>query len=122
MSPPLLTRLQLKCDQRNDVFIVRVSAVDESSPVTNGKDVPAVAKEFSDVFAERPPGLPSDHGVGHTMNLTDSSPVCKPMYRLSPKEQQEVTRQVKDLLARGAHSAQPFGVLQSSHLCEEEVW
>ena len=61
------------------------------------------------MFAERPPGLPPDRGVGHTINLSDSSPVSKPMYRLSPKEQQEVTRQVKDLLARGliqpSHSA-----------------
>ena len=112
LSPPLLTHVQLKtlsCDKRNDLFTVHVSAVDESSPVTNGKDVPAVTKEFSDVFAERPPGLPPDRGVGHTINLSDSSPVSKPMYRLSPKEQQEVTRQVKDLLARGliqpSHSA-----------------
>ena len=77
--------------------------------MTNGKDIPAVTKEFSDVFAERPPGLPPERGVGHTINLTDSSPVSKPMYRLSPKEQQEVTRQVKDLLAPGpiqpSHSA-----------------
>ena len=90
--------------------------------MTNGKDIPAVTKGFSDVFADRPPGLPPDRGMGHTINVTDSSPVSRLMYRLSSKEQQEVTRQVKDLLARGAHSAQPFGVLQSSHLCEEEVW
>ena len=77
--------------------------------MSNGKDIPAVAKEFGDVFAERPPGLPPDRGVGHTINLADSSPVSKPMYRLSPSEQQEVTCQVKDLLARGliqpSHSA-----------------
>ena len=56
MSPPLLTRVQLKnlCgDKRNEVFMVyvSVSATDESSPVKVSVDNPAVVKEFSDVFA-----------------------------------------------------------------------
>ena len=100
---------------------MHVSAVDESSPVTNGKDVTydiiamigtsdqscwlgEACKILLLFFLWRNPVmclLPPDRGVGHTINLTDSSPVSKPMYRLSPKEQQEVTRQVKDLLARG---------------------
>jgi len=114
MSPPLLTRVQLKAlcgDRRNEAFMVyvTVSATNESSPVKVSVDNPAVVKEFSDVFADMPPGLPPDRGVGHTISVADSSPVFKPMYRLSPKEKQEVIRQVKDLLARGlirpSHSA-----------------
>ena len=104
ISPPLLTRVQLKsllADKHNDIFIVHVTAVDRPSQGTDSEDVPAVVDGFSDVFADMPPGLPPDRGVGHTINLADSSPVSKPRHRLSPKENQEVNRQVKDLLARG---------------------
>ena len=79
-SPPLHTRVQLKnlCgDKRNEAFMVYVteSATDESSPVKVSVDNPAVVKEFSDVYADMPPGLPLDRGVGHTISVADSSPV-----------------------------------------------
>ena len=48
-----------------------------------------------------PPGLPCDRNVGHTINVADLSPVSKPMYRLSPSVNQDVTDQVKNFLACG---------------------
>ncbi len=68
-----------------------------------------VVELFPDVFAELPPGLPPDRGVGMSINTGDSSPVSKPMYRLSPKEKAEVERQLADLVDKGfvrpSHSA-----------------
>ncbi len=62
-----------------------------------------------DVFAELPPGLPPDRGVGMSFNTGDSSPVSKPVYRLSPKEKAEVERQLAVLVEKGfvrtSHSA-----------------
>ena len=68
-----------------------------------------VVESFADVFAKLPPGLPPDRGVGHTINTGDSSPVSKPMYRLTPQEKAEVERQLADLVEKGfvqpSHSA-----------------
>ena len=68
-----------------------------------------VVQSFPDVFAELPPGLPPNRGVGMSINTGDSSPVSKPMYRLSPKEKAEVERQLADLVekdfVRPSHSA-----------------
>ena len=70
---------------------------------------------FPDIFAELPPGLPPNRGVGMSMNTGDSSPVSKPMYRLSPKEKAEVEQQLADLVDKGfvrpSHSA--WGALSS---------
>ena len=68
-----------------------------------------VVQSFPDVFAVLPPGLPPNRGVGMSINTGDSSPVSKPMYRLSPKEKAEVERQLAVLVEKGfvqpSHSA-----------------
>ena len=104
-------------------FVVNVMAADERvaeaaeegavpEPNCNLRFKPVlhpVVESFADVFAELPPGLPPDRGVGHTINTGDSPPVSKPMYRLSPKEKAEVERQLADLVEKGfvqpSHSA-----------------
>lgn len=110
MQPDLLSRMQvntLSRNKRNKMFMVNVSAVVDVPK--KEPDIPPVVAESSDRFAEMPAGLPPDRGVGHTINTENATPVSKPMYRLSPKENQEVERQVKELLARGliqpSHSA-----------------
>ena len=110
VHPPLLNRMQMNAlskNKHNKLFMVNVNAVVDVPPKT--QEMPAVVSELSDRFAAMPPGLPPDCGVGHTFNTEDATPVSRPMYRLSPKENQEVERQVKDLLARGliqpSHSA-----------------
>ena len=113
VHPPLLNRMQVNAlskNKHNKLFMVNVNAVVDVPPKT--QEMPAVVSELSDRFAAMPPGLPPDCGVGHTFNTEDATPVSRPMYRLSPKENQEVERQVKDLLARG--------LIQPCHLCEEK--
>ncbi|NCU37062.1 hypothetical protein EOM75_13760, partial [Candidatus Falkowbacteria bacterium] len=72
----------------------------------------AKLQEYADVFQEPPAGLPPDRGVGHTIPLVPgATPVYRPLYRLSPKEEAECRRQVTDLLAKGyiEPSSSPFG-------------
>ncbi|KAJ9529817.1 hypothetical protein QJQ45_022213 [Haematococcus lacustris] len=88
---------------------------------SNDKDKPglvteaelqAVLEEYSDVFQDMPPGLPPDRGVGHTIRMeADAQPPYKRPYKLSPREEAEVKKQVSELQARGLiePSSSPFG-------------
>ena len=67
-----------------------------------------VVEANRDVFAELPPGLLPERGVGHTISTGNSQPVSKSMYRLSPKEKAEVERQLSKLLDKGF--IQPSGL------------
>jgi hypothetical protein len=71
----------------------------------------ALLGEYEDVFAELS-GLPPERDSGHTIPLEPGhQPPAKRMYRLSPSEQEEVRKQVTDLLAKGyiEPSRSPFG-------------
>jgi Reverse transcriptase (RNA-dependent DNA polymerase) len=68
--------------------------------------------EYSDVFADLPPGLPPDRNVAHSIPLEPGArPPAKRLYRLSPAELAEVKRQIADLLMKGfiEPSTGPFG-------------
>ena len=56
---------------------------------------------FPYVFAELIPWLPPNRGVGIIISTGDSSPVSKPMCRLSPKAKAEVERQLADPVNQG---------------------
>ena len=68
--------------------------------------------EFSDVFADLPPGLPPAHAVDHTIEVEPGSlPAWRPTYRMSPLELSEVRKQLDDLLSKGyiQPSVSPYG-------------
>ena len=73
----------------------------------------ALLSEFSDVFSEEmPKGLPPTRTTGHTIELVEGAkPTFRPLYRLSPFEQEEVRTQISDLLDKGwiEPSSSPFG-------------
>jgi len=116
--PPLLTSMQLKVMSKEKgarTFLVNVSIVDEPAEQTEKGEIPSeiapaksavlgkakvIVDEYADVFAEAPPGLPPDRGVAHTIDTAEAKPIAKPGYRLSPKEQEEVKRQVQVLLEK----------------------
>ena len=57
-------------------------------------------------------GLPLECKWGHTISLVEGAkPTFRPLYRLSPKEHEEVRKQVADLLSKGwiEPSKSPFG-------------
>ncbi|XP_038682662.1 uncharacterized protein LOC119983076 [Tripterygium wilfordii] len=71
------------------------------------KEVPGqvqhLLEEYRDIIPETiPPGLPSMHDIQHCIDLVPGASIPnKVAYRMSPKEHEELQRQVMDLLAKG---------------------
>ncbi|KAJ9514002.1 hypothetical protein QJQ45_021113 [Haematococcus lacustris] len=68
--------------------------------------------EYADVFGDMPPGLPPNRPVGHTIRTPPGAEApYKRMYKLSPREEAEVKKQVAELLATGLiePSSSPYG-------------
>ena len=61
----------------------------------------SIVQEYQDVFGDMPPGLPPLRIIGHTIDTGSYRPVSKQAYKLSPKEKDEVQRQVRELLGKG---------------------
>ncbi len=63
----------------------------------------ALLDENLDLFVDQLPyGKPPDRGIEHAIELKpEAEPVSRAPYRLSPKEQEEMEQQIKDLLAQG---------------------
>ena len=68
-----------------------------------------------------PQGLPPLQKTGHTVGIDHYPPTSKPAYRLSPKEKEEVQRQVEELLGNGLirPSQSPYG---APVLCVQKGW
>ena len=81
--------------------------IEAPSITTRSPHAEILLQEFSDVFQDIPPVLPCGKR-GSTIEIGSSPPVSN---RLSPKENEEVKRQVKDLLNRGLirPSQSPYG-------------
>lgn len=115
VTPPLLSALQYVSAVRSSSrsFAVLLTAVKDTSPAeTLPEGIQKVLAEYKDVFEELPVGLPPDRGAPHTIPLLpNSEPPHKRMYRLSPKEREEVDRQVTTLLEKGwiVPSTSPYG-------------
>jgi len=77
------------------------SAVDETLELP--PEVQQMLAEFSDLMLEDfPPGLPPMQDIQHQIDLIPGLILPnRPAYRLSPKEAEELQRQVVELLERG---------------------
>ncbi|KAG1533824.1 hypothetical protein G6F51_012420 [Rhizopus arrhizus] len=62
----------------------------------------AFLKEFKDVFCEGSlPGLPPMRTVEHVIDTGEAKPVNRPPFKMSPRELDELQRQLKELLSAG---------------------
>ena len=72
-----------------------------------------ILDKHMEVFPEAlPKGAPPDRGVVHKIELVeDAKPRAKPPYRMGPKEQDELQKQITDLLEQGfiRPSCSPLG-------------
>ena len=69
-------------------------------------------EEFQDIFQELPGGMPPNEATGHTIRLEPGAqPPFKRQSRLTRAEEEEVRKQVTDLLGKGfiEPSSSPFG-------------
>lgn len=68
--------------------------------------------EFNDVFRDDlPPGLPPVRIVEHVIDTGDSKPISRPPFKMSPRELDELQKQLKELLTLGLirPSSSPWG-------------
>jgi Reverse transcriptase (RNA-dependent DNA polymerase) len=124
---PLLSALQMRRVLKKRILKVFCLSVLRDDPGADAKSsrqpadglegvriaVQEELNNWQDVLVEElPAGLPPDRGVGHTIELeAGARPPYRPMYRLSPAEQKEVERCVRELLSKGLiePSTSPYG-------------
>lgn len=118
-GPKVLSAMQLKrvvngAAASGDMVFLAVVREKVSEMRSQGTDpgLCDLLDEFADVFPDALPGLPPVRDVAHTITLQPgANPPNRPLYRLSPKELEEVRKTVADLLGKGLiqPSTSPFG-------------
>lgn len=126
MKSKLLKR-EIRCNRIEQLFIITLRATDAESTRDSVKDEAAVTEkhqqeaesivqEFADVFPDDLPSvqkLPTvRRAIDHRIELVPgSAPPNRPMFRMSPKEIDEVKKQLTELLDKGLiqPSKSPFG-------------
>ncbi|KAI3773509.1 hypothetical protein L1987_48039 [Smallanthus sonchifolius] len=71
-----------------------------------------VVREYPEVFPDELPGVPPDRQVEFLIDLVPgTTPIAKSLYRLAPKEMQELKKQLLELLDKGfiQPSSSPWG-------------
>ncbi|GJY49611.1 putative reverse transcriptase domain-containing protein [Tanacetum coccineum] len=97
------------------IFLAQISAKKEEdkSEGKQLKDVPIV-QDFSEVFPEDLPGLPSARPVEFQIDLIlGAAPVARAPYRLAPSGMKELSKQLQELSDKGfiRPSSSPWGAL-----------
>ena len=100
----LLSKSELKKEIRARSDVMALVAIEETECENEiPKEVEPILEEFVDVVPEEiPHGLPPMRDIQHQIDLVPGSVLPnKPAYRMSPKEHEELTRQVDELLNKG---------------------
>ncbi|GKG41718.1 hypothetical protein Tco_0473469, partial [Tanacetum coccineum] len=105
----LLTLLQFEDELKmgDDVFVLIWKEVAKDSEIHEAM-IPLL-EEFSDVFPdELPDGLPPLRNIQNHIDLEPGSQLPnKPHYRMSPREHEELRRQVEELVCHVRESMSP---------------
>jgi hypothetical protein len=88
------------------------SGGEESEGLCSEAAIAGLQMKYGRIFEELPNKLPPDRGIGHTIPTEAGIvPPFRRQYRLAPSEQDEVRRQLADLIAKGyiEPSSSPYG-------------
>jgi hypothetical protein len=97
------------------VFLATVKATDSDTAASAKAaiDLSDIIKKYPHVFPDDlPAGLPPDRAVNHDINLVPgSAPATAPLRRYSDAEQEEIAKQIQELIEKGfiQPSTSPFG-------------
>ena len=87
--------------------------VNTQGTIEDKGELEKLLKEFQDVFPkELPRGVPSDRGMPFKIELMEGAvPVSRPIYRLAPRELEELQRTLRELKDKDfvQHSTSPWG-------------
>ena len=85
-------------DESSTTPIAHLNSIDTSSSATTHDAASSIVKEYNDVFAELPKGLPPSRNIDHKIDIIPGSePPNRPNYRLSLEELQELKKQLEEL-------------------------
>ena len=103
----------------HEVYLVLINNLDHSTYArkqlsqSQEKDIESLLHKYSDVFPENlPETLPPLRNINHPIDLVPGSKPCsKVPYRMSKVEQEEIKKQVEELVNSGyiVPSSSPFG-------------
>jgi hypothetical protein len=106
------------------LFVVRREVNQNDGKVP--KELTTIIKKFQDIMPdEMPHQLPPMRGVQHAVDLIPGLSLPNlPHYRMSPTENEELNRQVQQLLDRGfiRESLSPCAILVLLTLKKDESW
>ncbi|XP_022871480.1 uncharacterized protein LOC111390648 [Olea europaea var. sylvestris] len=110
--PRLISALQVKKMLRKKScqgFLVNIIGSQHTETIINDINI---VRDFADVFPEDLPGIPPGRQVEFTIDLIPgAAPVSNALYRMAPKELQELKLQLEELLEKGfiRPSVSPWG-------------
>ena len=84
-----------------DVFVCFMRPTEYEAEPSTDEMAKALVAEFSDVFQDKLPGLPPKRDIEHVIDTGDAAPISRPPYKMSPRELDELRRQLKELLDLG---------------------
>jgi hypothetical protein len=89
---------------------------------TQQKQVDKVMEEYSDIFSS-PTGVPLHCQVKHPIDLTPDAPLPNgPVYRHSLLENEEIKRQIQELLHKGHIHPHLITLWEPNRVGTEERW
>lgn len=95
----------------SEMFLLFTASNRTSSTNVNNKAFKSMIEEYRDVFRDSLPGLPPVRQVEHVIDTGDAEPINKPPFKMSPRELDELRKQLAELLELGLirPSASPWG-------------